>query len=212
VPQAHAFGEGAEVLSQPFVAQPDKTIQEALTEKIAKIGENMAVRRYARFDVAGAGRTEVYIHMGGRIGVLVEATAVDAAQADKAEFKAILRDVALQVAAARPEFVSREEVPAEVVERESAIYKAQAANEGKPAPVQEKIAQGRLEKFYKDICLLEQPFVKDPDKNVQAVLKEAGTAVGGPIQIRRFARFERGEGLAKREDNFAAEVLGQVNQ
>ncbi|MGE5507054.1 MAG: translation elongation factor Ts [Chitinophagales bacterium] len=194
---ASPVGEGATLLDQ---AMPGGTVNERLTALIAKIGENMAVRRYARFAVTGAGRVDAYIHMGGRIGVLVEATASGDAVAASDPFKGALRDVAMQVAAARPEYVRREEVPADVVEREMSIYRAQAANEGKPAQILDKIAQGKLEKFFKDTCLVEQPFIKDTDRSVDAMLKERAKEAGGELSVVRFARFERGEGLAKRDE------------
>ena len=117
----------------------------------------------------------------------------------------------MQIAAARPEYVRREEVPADVVEKEMEIMKAQAINEGKPEAVAEKIVAGKIDKYYGEVCLLEQDFIKDPDKNVQKVLTEKIASIGENITIRRFVRFERGEGLQKREENFADEVMKQIN-
>lgn len=205
-------GEGEAILDQPFHGHAGRTVREALTELIAKIGENMAVRRFARFEVAGPGRVEAYIHLGGRIGVLVEASVANTAAAEHDAVHTLLKDIAMQVAAAKPEYVAREDVPAPVVEHEMTIYKAQAANEGKPAQIQEKIAQGRLEKFYKEICLVEQLFIKDTDKTVGAVVKEAEKVAGGAVSVKHFVRFERGEGLAKRETDFRAEVMAQTQK
>ncbi|HHW14350.1 MAG TPA: elongation factor Ts [Firmicutes bacterium] len=199
---AEALGEGEALLGLELKGSGE-TIGGRLTALIAKIGENMAFRRYARFTVAGSGRVESYIHLGGRIGVLVEATAPSPEVAAGEAFRQAVRDVAMQVAAAKPEQVSRAEVPAETIERELAIYRAQAANEGKPPQIQEKIAQGRLEKYFKEVCLLEQPFIRDPDRTVEDVLKERAKEAGGEISIRRFVRFERGEGLAKRGEDGA---------
>ena len=117
----------------------------------------------------------------------------------------------MQIAATKPEYVRREEVPAEVVEKEMEIMKAQAINEGKPEAVAEKIVAGKIDKYYSEICLLEQDFVKDPDKTVQQVLTEKISSIGENITIRRFVRFERGEGLQKKEENFAEEVMKQIN-
>ncbi|MGE5552313.1 MAG: translation elongation factor Ts [Betaproteobacteria bacterium] len=195
---AEPVGGGEALLPLPL-GKTGQTIGERLTGLIAKIGEHMTVRRYARFALSGPGRIESYIHLGGRIGVLVEGAASSDEVAARDAFRVSLRDVAMQVAAARPEYVSRAEVPAEVRERELAIYRAQAANEGKPPQIQERIAQGKLEKFFKDTCLLEQPFIRDPEKTVQAVLKERAKEAGGEIIVRRFVRFERGEGLSKPE-------------
>jgi elongation factor Ts len=117
----------------------------------------------------------------------------------------------MQIAAARPEYVRREEVPADVIEKEKEIMKAQAIAEGKPEAVAEKIVAGRIDKYYGEVCLLEQDFVKDPDKTVQQVLTEKISNIGENITIRRFVRFERGEGIAKKEENFAEEVMKQIN-
>jgi len=114
------------------------------------------------------------------------------------------------VAAARPEYVSREDVPAEVIEKEMNILKAQARNEGKPEKVIEKMVEGRMEKFYKEVCLLEQPWIKDPDKTIKQLVTEKIATIGENINVRRFARFERGEGLEKKEENFAEEVAKQI--
>jgi len=112
----------------------------------------------------------------------------------------------MHIAASKPEYISRDEVPAERVEKEKEILRAQALNEGKPEKIVEKMVEGRLEKFYKEICLLEQPFIKDPDKTVQQLLNEKIAIIGENINIRRFVRFERGEGIQKKEENFAEEV------
>ncbi|MDI6870379.1 MAG: translation elongation factor Ts [Bacillota bacterium] len=192
-------GEGEAVLSLTL-AGSGQTVEEGLTSLIAKLGENMAVRRYARFALAGPGRVESYIHLGGRIGVLVEAAAPSDGAAAGETFRQTLRDVAMQVAAAKPEYVNRVEVPTQVRERELAIYRTLAASEGKPVQIQDRIAQGKLEKFFKEVCLLEQPFIRDPDKTVEAMLKERAKEAGGEIDVRRFVRFERGEGLVKQED------------
>ena len=182
-----------ELLAQESITEAGKTVQEVLTDKIAKIGENMNIRRFERFESTGL--VEKYIHGDGKIAVLV-----DFAKGDKA----IAKDICMQIAAAKPEFLKREDVPAERVEKEMEILKAQAMNEGKPAEIAEKMVQGRLGKFYGEICLVEQDFVKDSDKKVSKVLEENNA------EIVRFARFEKGEGIEKKEENFAEEVAKQL--
>ena len=171
----------------------DKTVSEVLTDKIATIGENMSIRRFARFESEGL--VESYIHGEGKIAVLVDFSKGNETTA---------RDICMQIAAARPEYVSENEVPADVVEKEMEILKAQAMNEGKPEAIAEKIVQGRIGKFYSEICLVEQEFVKDPDMKVGKLVADKGA------KIIRFARFEKGEGLQKREENFAEEVAKQI--
>lgn len=187
------------------------TVSETVTGLVAKIGENMNVRRFVRFEVKENGLIDSYIHMGGKIGVLLECSFTKKETAGNPEFLSLVKDLAMQVAAARPEYVRREEVPAEVLEREKAIYKAQAMNEGKPEAIAEKIMVGRLEKFYKEVCLLEQLFIKDSDKTITKLLQEFNAKLGGEnITVNRFARFEKGEGIEKRQDDFASEVMSQI--
>lgn len=188
-----------------------KTVAESITGLVSTIGENMTVRRFVRFAVPGTGAVESYIHMGGKIGVLIEAAVTKDATAADPEFGVLMKDLAMQVAAAKPEYVRREEVPADVLEREKAIYKAQAVNEGKPEAIAEKIMLGRLEKFYKEVCLIEQLFIKDTEKTVTKLLQEMNARFGGEsITITRFARFEKGEGIEKKKDDFANEVMSQI--
>lgn len=182
-----------ELLSAKSIVEADKTVQEVLTNKIATIGENMSIRRFARFESTGL--VEKYIHGEGKIGVLVE---LENGTAELA------KDVCMQIAAAKPEFLDRESVPAERVEKEMEILKAQAMNEGKPAEIAEKMVQGRIGKFYGEICLVEQDFVKNPDMKIKQLLESKGA------KIVRFARFEKGEGIEKKEENFAEEVAKQI--
>ena len=183
-----------DLLAEKSISDPEKTVQEVLTNKIATIGENMSIRRFARFETTGS--VEKYIHGDGKIGVLVE---MENATPELA------KDICMQIAAAKPEFLDRASVPAERVEKEMEILKAQAINEGKPAEIAEKMVQGRIGKFYGEICLVEQPFVKDPDQKVGKMVEDKGA------RIVRFARLEKGEGLEKREENFAEEVAKQIN-
>ena len=182
-----------ELLAQTFINDETKTVSEVLTNKIATIGENMSIRRFERFE--GAGLVEQYIHGDGKIGVLVELEGGDTELA---------KDICMQIAAARPEFLDRESVPAERLAKEMEILKAQAMNEGKPEAIAEKIVQGRVGKFYSEICLVDQEFVKNPDMKVCELLASKNT------KIVRFARFEKGEGIEKKEENFAEEVMKQI--
>ena len=159
--------------------------------------------------IASEGLVDSYIH-GGRIGVLVEVNSETDFVAKNEEFKSFVRDIAMQIAAVAPKYVSREEVPAEEVEHERKILTEQARGENKPEHIIEKMVEGRLEKFYEEICLLDQDFIKDPDKKIQDILNDLIAKIGENIKIRRFVRFEVGEGLEKREEDFAAEVAKQI--
>jgi elongation factor Ts len=182
-----------EALSVVKYKGTDKTVKEVLTDKIATIGENMTIRRFARFESEGL--VESYIHGDGKIAVLVDLTKGNSELA---------KDVCMQIAAARPEYLNREEVPAEKVEKEMEILKVQAMNEGKPAEIAEKMVQGRIGKFYAEICLVDQEFVKDPSVKVGDMVASKGG------EVARFARFEKGEGIEKKEENFAEEVMKQL--
>ena len=181
------------LLEQKSISENDKTVGEVLTGKIATIGENMSIRRFERFETDNL--IESYIHGDGKIAVLVE---IENGTHDLA------KDICMQIAAARPEYLDRDAVPADRLAKEMEILKAQAINEGKPEAIAEKIVQGRLGKFYSEICLVEQEFVKDSDIKVGKLVADKGA------KIVRFARFEKGEGLEKREENFAEEVAKQI--
>lgn len=159
---------------------------------------------------ASEGVVESYIH-GGRIGVLVEVNTETDFVAKNEDFRVFVKDVAMQIAAANPKYVSREEVDQAEIEKEKEILTQQALNEGKPANIVEKMVEGRIEKYYKEICLLEQTFIKDPDSTMEKLLAEKIAKIGENIKIRRFARFEVGEGIEKKEENFAEEVAKQIN-
>jgi len=156
--------------------------------------------------ITAEGLVESYIHGGGRIGVLVEVNCETDFVAKTDEFRALVRDISMQVAASKPEYVRREEVSAEVVAKEKEILAAQAANEGKPEKIIQKMVEGRIDKFYKEVCLLEQPYIKNPDITVGQLITESIAKIGENISVRRFVRYELGEGLQKRQDDFAAEV------
>lgn len=161
--------------------------------------------------IASEGLVEAYIH-GGRIGVLIEVNSETDFVAKNDEFKAFVKDMAMQVAAQAPKYVSRDEVPEEEVEHEKSVLKQQALNEGKPEHIVDKMVTGRLEKFYEGVCLLDQTFIKDGDLKVQDVLNDLIAKIGENIKIRRFTRYEVGEGLEKREEDFAEEVAKQLGQ
>ncbi len=160
--------------------------------------------------IAAEGLVESYIHGGGRIGVLVEVNIETDFAAKNEDFKQLVKDIAMQIAASKPEYVRREEVPAADLESEKEILRAQARNEGKPEKIIEKMVEGRIDKFYGEKCLMEQAFIKDPDKTVDQLIKEKIAQIGENITVRRFVRFERGEGIAKKEENFADEVMKQI--
>lgn len=162
--------------------------------------------------VTAEGLIESYIHGGGRIGVLVEVNCETDFVAKNEEFKQLVRDIAMQIAANNPAYVSKEEVPAEVIEHEREILRVQALNEGKPEKIVEKMVDGRIEKYYKEVCLLEQPFIKDPDKTVTQYITEHIAKIGENISVRRFVRFQLGEGIEKKSNDFAAEVMSFVNK
>ncbi len=160
--------------------------------------------------IAAEGLVGSYIHGEGRIGVLIEVNIETDFAAKNVDFQAFVKDMAMQVAASKPEYVRREEISPEILEKEKSILRAQALNEGKPEHVVDKMIEGRIEKYYKQVCLLDQPFIKDPDLSVQDVTNNLISKIGENITIRRFARYEMGEGLEKREENFAEEVAKQM--
>jgi len=163
-----------------------------------------AARKAGR--LASEGAVGSYVHMGGKIGVLVEVNSETDFVARTEPFQALVKDIAMHIAASAPQYVRREEVPADVVAKEMEIAKAQAREQKKPEAIIEKIAQGKVDKFFKEVCLLEQPFVKDDKKSVQEMMNEQVGKIGENVQIRRFARFVLGEGLEKKSENYAEEV------
>ena len=162
--------------------------------------------------VAAEGTVESYIHGGGRIGVLLELNCETDFVAKTEGFKTLAKDIAMQIAAANPAFVSRSEVPASIIEHEREILRVQALNEGKPAHIVEKMIDGRVEKYYKEVCLLEQPFIKDPDKTITQLITESISKIGENIAVRRFTRYQLGEGIEKKSNDFAAEVMAAVQK
>ena len=187
--------------SQKFVDDETKTIEDLISEATVAIGEKISVRRFERYETTGL--VSSYIHMGGMVGVLVE---VSTEAGDNEAVQELAHDICLQIAAAKPEAVRREEVNSENLEKEKEIYRVKALESGKPEKIVDKIVDGQIEKYSKDGCLLEQVFVKDADKTVKGLVAEVSKAVGAPIDVIRYARFERGEGIEKRKDNLAEEI------
>ena len=179
-------------------------------EVLRKKGLAAAAKKSSRAATEGA--VASYIHMGGKIGVLVEVNCETDFVARTEGFQALVKDIAMQIAAANPQYVKREEVPAEVVAKELEIAKAQMRDQKKPEAILEKIATGKLEKFYEQVCLMDQLFVKDDKKTMTQVLTDAVAKIGENIQVRRFARFVLGEGLEKKQDDLAAEVAKMTGQ
>ena len=181
----------------------DKAVDYLREKGIAK-----AAKKAGR--IAAEGIVDSYIHMGGKVGVLLEVNCETDFVSKGDMFKALVHDIALHIAASNPSYVTKEEVPADVIEKEKAILRAQALEEGKPEKIVDKMVEGRIKSFYEDNCLLCQKFVKDPDKTIEQVVVEATATIGEKISIRRFVRYEMGEGLQKKEENFADEIQAQV--
>ena len=160
--------------------------------------------------VASEGIVEAYIHGGGRIGVLVEVNCETDFVAKTDNFKTLIKDIAMHIAATAPQYLNKDEVAEDVLNHEREVLRAQALNEGKPEKIVDKMVEGRIEKFYKEVCLLEQPFIKDPDKTITQLITESIAKIGENISIRRFVRYQLGEGIEKKETDFASEVMSFV--
>ena len=197
------------LMNQKFVDDEAKTITDLVSDATVSIGEKISIRRFARYET-DKGAVESYIHMGGKIGVLLLVENDNAATIANETFKTFYHDVALQIAAAKPSYVRKEEVPSENLAKEREILRAQALNEGKPEKIVDKMVDGRIQKYYKEVCLVEQPFVKDGDKSIAQLTAEVAKEIGANINIVSFERFERGEGIEKRQDNFAEEIAAQM--
>lgn len=178
---------------QKFTKDSSSTVGEIVKTKIAKLGENITVSRFQIFELPGTGVVGSYIHTGGQIGVLLEVAAEKAASAGTEDCKGLVRDVAMQIAAASPQFVNKESVPANVLERERDIQRDRALNEGKPEKMVDKIAEGRMSKFYEEICLLEQPFIRENTISVADLVRTVGSKLGDTLTVTRFVRFKVGD-------------------
>ncbi len=181
---------------------------EKAVEILRKKGIAKAAKRAGK--IAAEGKVASYIHAGGKIGVLVEVNSETDFVARNEQFSALVQDIAMHIAASSPKYLSREEVSAEEIEKEKDVYREQLKNEGKPAEMLEKILEGKLAKWYQEICLLEQKFVKDEDKTIEQLLQEKTVEIGEKISIRRFVRYELGEGIEKQACDFVSEVAEQL--
>ena len=194
-----------ELMNQKFVDDESKTITDLVSDATVSIGEKISIRRFARYE----GAVTSYVHAGGRIGVIVKFDTTDDIAATE-DFKAYAHNVAMQIAAMNAEYLDEASVPAERVEKEKEILTQQIVDEGKPANIAEKIVAGRLNKFFKEICLVDQVYVQDSSMTVKQYTESVAKELGGDIKIAAYTRFEKGEGLEKRQDDFAAEVAGMV--
>ncbi len=193
-----------DLLNEKYIADNSITVKGAVTALIAKLGENMSFRRFKKFTTENGILCD-YIHGGGRIAVLVQ---LEGANNDAAQEAA--KEIALQVAATNPLFINSNEVDEETLNKEREIYRQQALNEGKPEKIIDKIVEGKINKYYKEVCLIEQPWIKDQDKSVKKFMAEKSKEANGELKVARFSRFEKGEGIEKKKEDFAAEVRSQM--
>lgn len=193
-----------ELLEDKYIENNTVTVKEAITGLIAKLGENLSLRRFNKL-VATNGVVQGYIHGGGRIGVIVN---VEGSTSDIA--KEVAKELTLQIAASNPLFLSREDVDTTSLEKEREIYRQQALNEGKPEKIVEKMVEGRIQKYYKEICLIEQLWIRDQDLSIKKFIENKSKELGTEIKVVKFVRYEKGEGLEKKEENFAEEVMKQT--
>ncbi|KAJ51554.1 elongation factor Ts [Clostridium tetanomorphum] len=196
-----------EFIEEKYIGDESISIKDAVTALIAKLGENMSVRRFSNYSVEN-GVVESYIHGGGRIGVLVKLEC----EKSNEVLKEVAKDIAMQIAAVNPLFLNRDEVDNDTLEKEKEIYRVQALNEGKPEKIVDKMVEGRIQKYYKENCLIEQVWVKNADYTITKYLQEKSKEVGAEIKVTGFVRFERGEGIEKKEEDFAEEVKKQMQQ
>lgn len=196
-----------ELLNEKYIDDNNMTLKEALTTLIAKLGENMNVRRFTKYNVEN-GMVQSYIHGGGRIGVLVELSC----EKESDVLLDLSKDICMQIAAANPLFLNEDQVDSKTLDSEREIYRVQALNEGKPEKIVDKMVEGRITKYLKEVCLVDQVWVKDSDLTISKLLALKSKEVGAPITISAFTRFERGEGIEKIEENFAEEVQRQMQQ
>ncbi|MBX7097327.1 MAG: translation elongation factor Ts [Myxococcaceae bacterium] len=200
----------AAMLEQGWVKDSAKKTKDVLTEKVAKIGENITVRRFVRYEAQANSALGAYVHSNGRLAVLVELGTPSEAAARSEDVVSLAKELAMQVAGVKAQYVSREQVPADVLEKEKEIYKAELAAAKKPEAIWDKILQGKLEKFYEGVCLVDQIWVKDDKKKIKNLVGEVGKKVGGELTVRRFARLEVGEGIEKKKEDLAAEVAKTI--
>jgi elongation factor Ts len=214
--QALAAGAGCDsadaLLDQPSVKDASRTLRDAVSELTGKCGEKVSLRRFARFALADGdtGAVVTYIHMGGKIGVLAEVGCEKAEGLQSEAFRAFASDLCLQICAANPRWVNSSEVPQADYDNEMALYVKQAMETGKPEAVCKKIAEGKMSKYYSEVCLLDQPFVKDDKRAIKDLVSELTGKCGGKISVRGFVRFQLGEGIEKQVSNLAEEVAAEL--
>jgi elongation factor Ts len=187
------FKQHEALYEQKFAHDGNTTIGELVKTKIAKLGENIAVSRFTVYEVNGSGTVGSYIHTGAQIGVLLEVKTNSGDTAGKEEFKILLRDLAMQIAAASPQYVSREHVPADVLAKERDIQRERALGEGKPEKMVDKIAEGRMSKFYEEVCLLDQPFIRENTVSVSELIRTVASKIGDSVSVSRFVRYKVGD-------------------
>ena len=196
---------------EKWALDPQFTVKEALSQQVAVIGENLNIRRFEKYEKTQAGKLVSYIHGGGRIGVLIELACENEAE----ELVELGKNIAMQIAALNPKFITENDVPADFIAKETEILTVQAKNDPKnakkPDNIIEKMIAGRLKKELKEFCLVEQPYVKDTDMTVKQYIDSVVKVVGAPIEITRYVRFETGEGMEKKDENFAEEVAKAMN-
>ena len=196
---------------EKWALDPQFTVKEALSQQVAVIGENLNIRRFEKYEKTQAGKLVSYIHGGGRIGVLIELACENEAE----ELVELGKNIAMQIAALNPKFITENDVPADFIAKETEILTVQAKNDPKnakkPDNIIEKMIAGRLKKELKEFCLVEQPYVKDTDMTVKQYIDSVAKVVGAPIEITRYVRFETGEGMEKKDENFAEEVAKAMN-
>jgi elongation factor Ts len=211
--QAITANDVATLLAQPYAEDPSIKVEEAVTKSIATLGENLNIRRLANYQLAAGsnGVIDCYIHTGGRVGVLLELGTEAASVADNAEFKGLARNLAMQVAACpNVEYIDVAAIPTEISSKEKEMEMGRDDLAGKPDNIKEKIVQGRIDKRLKEMTLVDQPYIKDQAKTVDELLADSAKQLGGGVSVRRFTRFILGEGIEKKESNFAEEVAAQM--
>lgn len=196
---------------EKWALDPQFTVREALSQEVAVIGENLNIRRFEKYEKTASGKLVSYIHGGGRIGVLIEM----ACEKEADELVELGKNIAMQIAALNPKFIREADVPADFIEKETEILTAQAMNDpknaSKPENIIKKMIEGRLKKEMKEFCLVEQPYVKDTDMTVKQYIESVAKTIGAPVDIARYVRFETGEGMEKKDENFADEVAKAMN-
>lgn len=197
------------LMTQKYLKDPTRTVNEALQDLVAKLGENIKIRRFARYDMTG-GAVNCYLHMGGKVGVLVKVECANEAALNSDAFKEFTKDICLHICANKPSYLTSADVPAAVIVREKEIALDQAKQTGKPEQFLTKIVEGKVSKYYDANCLVDQDFVKDPTTKVRDVIKALTAKIGAPVKVLKFERFEMGEGLEKKVEDFAAEVAAKA--